>query len=55
MNLVHTAAALHIHRNTLLHRLAKITELSGQPVREATAAVPVYPACLAARLAEEVP
>jgi len=55
MNLVHTAAALHIHRNTLLHRLAKITELTGQPVREATAAVPVYLACLAARLAEEVP
>jgi carbohydrate diacid regulator len=55
LNLVHTAAALHIHRNTLLHRLAKIGDLTGRPVRDATAAVPLYLACLAARLDSEVP
>ena len=49
LNLVHTAAALHIHRNTLLHRLAKIAGLTGRPVRDATAAIPLYLACLAAR------
>ena len=52
-NLVHTAAALHIHRNTLLHRLAKITELAGHPVREASAGIRLYLACLAARLRDD--
>jgi carbohydrate diacid regulator len=33
-NLVRAAAGLHIHRNTLLYRLEKISQLAGTPARE---------------------
>jgi carbohydrate diacid regulator len=49
-NLVHAAAALHIHRNTLVYRLNKIAELTGRPVRDHRAALALYLACLADQL-----
>ncbi|MGC7102388.1 CdaR family transcriptional regulator [Amycolatopsis lurida] len=44
-NLVRTATALHVHRNTLLYRLDKLTRLSGRPVREPAEAIALYLAC----------
>ena len=49
-NLVHAAAALHIHRNTLVYRLDKVAQLSGRPVRDHRAALALYLACLADQL-----
>jgi carbohydrate diacid regulator len=49
-SLVRTAAALHIHRNTLIYRLAKIEQLAGRPVREGPAALALYLACIAEQL-----
>ncbi|OLZ68869.1 hypothetical protein AV521_18855 [Streptomyces sp. IMTB 2501] len=46
-HLVRTAERLRVHRNTLLHRLAKIEELSGRGVREPGTAMALYLACLA--------
>jgi carbohydrate diacid regulator len=49
-NLVHAAAALHIHRNTLVYRLNKIAKLTGRPVRDHRAALALYLACLTDQL-----
>ena len=49
-NLVHAAAALHIHRNTLVYRLNKIAQLTGRPIRDHRAAVALYLACLVDQL-----
>ncbi|HEV7627250.1 MAG TPA: helix-turn-helix domain-containing protein, partial [Streptomyces sp.] len=49
-NLVHAAKRLHIHRNTLLYRLDKISKLTGRNVREPTEATAVYLACLVDQL-----
>jgi carbohydrate diacid regulator len=49
-NLVHAAAALHIHRNTLVYRLDKIAQLTGSPVRDHRAALALYLACLTDQL-----
>ncbi|MFE7015300.1 CdaR family transcriptional regulator [Streptomyces sp. NPDC057651] len=44
-SLVGAARLLHIHRNTLLYRLDKITRLSGRPVREPADGIALYLAC----------
>jgi carbohydrate diacid regulator len=49
-NLVQAAAALHIHRNTLIYRLDKIAQLTGKPVRDHRAALALYLACMADQL-----
>ncbi|SCK57516.1 sugar diacid recognition domain-containing protein [Streptomyces sp. WMMB 322] len=49
-NLVHAARRLHIHRNTLLYRLDKISTLTGRNVRDPAEATPLYLACLVERL-----
>jgi carbohydrate diacid regulator len=49
-NLVRAASALHIHRNTLIYRLDKISQLSGRPAREPRACLALYLACLADQL-----
>ena len=49
-NQVRTAEALHIHRNTLVYRLAKIEQLSGQMLRSPRAGVTLYLAALADQL-----
>jgi carbohydrate diacid regulator len=49
-NLVRTAAALHIHRNTLVYRLNKITQLTGRSTRDHRATLALYLACLADQL-----
>ena len=41
------AANLHIHRNTLLYRMAKIEHLTGRSLRDHSAGVTLYLACLA--------
>jgi carbohydrate diacid regulator len=46
-NLVQAAAALHIHRNTLVYRLNKIAELTGRSTRDHRATLALYLACLA--------
>ena len=46
-NLVRAAAALHIHRNTLIYRLEKISRLAGRDTREPRACLALYLACLA--------
>jgi carbohydrate diacid regulator len=50
-NLVRAAAGLHIHKNTLLYRLEKISQLAGTPAREPRACLPLYLACVADQLA----
>ncbi|MFC0436541.1 sugar diacid recognition domain-containing protein [Kutzneria buriramensis] len=45
-NLVRAAEALHIHRNTLVYRLDKLTELLGRPVREPAVGLALHLACL---------
>jgi carbohydrate diacid regulator len=49
-NLVRAASALHVHRNTLVYRLAKIAELTGCEVRDHAAGLSLYLACLADEL-----
>ena len=49
-NLVRTAEALHIHRNTVVYRMNKIEQLTGRPLRDAPTALALYLACLADRL-----
>ena len=49
-NLVRTADALHIHRNTLIYRLEKVERLTGRPWRDHRATLTVYLACLASQL-----
>ena len=46
-SLVGTAAALNIHRNTLIYRLGKIAELSGSPPRDHQTGLALYLACIA--------
>jgi carbohydrate diacid regulator len=45
-NLVRAAELLHIHRNTLLYRLDKLSQQCGQPVREPGNGIALYLACL---------
>lgn len=45
-NLVEAAAALNVHRNTLLYRLGKIERLLGRPWRDHRAMLTAYVACL---------
>ncbi|MGI5423152.1 CdaR family transcriptional regulator [Streptomyces sp. CA-179760] len=45
-NLVRTAAALHIHRNTVVYRMNKIEQLTGRPLRDHHATLALYLACL---------
>jgi carbohydrate diacid regulator len=45
--LVDAASALHIHRNTLLYRMAKIEHITGRSLRDHAATVTMYLACLA--------
>jgi len=49
-NLVHGAKALHIHRNTLVLRLARIERLTGRDLSDRRAAISAYIACLADEL-----
>jgi carbohydrate diacid regulator len=49
-NLVRAAAALHIHRNTLIYRLNKVSDRSGQPARDPRTGLALYLACLTAEL-----
>ncbi|MFF0269188.1 CdaR family transcriptional regulator [Kribbella sp. NPDC004536] len=49
-NLVRTADAMHIHRNTLIYRLEKVERLTGRPWRDHRATLTLYLACLASRL-----
>jgi carbohydrate diacid regulator len=49
-NLVRAASALHVHRNTLVYRLAKIAELTGCEIRDHAAGLSLYLACLADEL-----
>ena len=46
-NLLRVAERLHVHRNTLLYRLAKIEQLSARQMREPTQAIAMYLAALA--------
>jgi carbohydrate diacid regulator len=49
-NLVAAAAALHIHRNTLIYRLDKVARLTGRDTHDHRATLALYLACLADRL-----
>ncbi|MEU4288237.1 sugar diacid recognition domain-containing protein [Kribbella sp. NPDC026596] len=49
-NLVRTAEALHIHRNTLIYRLEKVERLTGRPWRDHRGTLTIYLACLASQL-----
>jgi carbohydrate diacid regulator len=44
--LTETAEALHIHRNTLLYRLRRISTAVGAEVRTPRVAIALYLACL---------
>ena len=52
-NLVSASAALHIHRNTLIYRMAKIEQITGRPLRDHRATLALYLACLADQLDDE--
>lgn len=45
-NLVRAAEILHIHRNTLIYRLDKLSRQCGQSVRDPATGIAVYLACL---------
>ncbi|WP_416986210.1 CdaR family transcriptional regulator [Streptomyces sp. T028] len=45
-NLVRTADALHIHRNTVVYRMNKIEQLTGRPLRDHHTTLALYLACL---------
>ncbi|MEU0941216.1 sugar diacid recognition domain-containing protein [Streptomyces canus] len=45
-NLVRTAAALHIHRNTVVYRMNKIEQLTGRSLRDHHTTLALYLACL---------
>ncbi|MGW0576155.1 PucR family transcriptional regulator, partial [Streptomyces sp. NPDC002920] len=45
-NLVRAAAALHIHRNTVVYRMNKIEQLTGRPLRDHHTTMALYLACL---------
>lgn len=46
-NLVRAAAALHVHRNTVVYRMQKIEQVTGRPLRDHRASMALYLACLA--------
>jgi carbohydrate diacid regulator len=46
-NLVAASARLHIHRNTLVYRIAKIERITGRSLRDHAACITTYLACLA--------
>ncbi|MEU6658748.1 sugar diacid recognition domain-containing protein [Streptomyces sp. NPDC046821] len=46
-HLVRTADRLRVHRNTLVHRLTRLTEVSGHDLRQPKTAMALYLACLA--------
>jgi carbohydrate diacid regulator len=46
-NLVRAAAALHVHRNTVVYRMRKIEQVTGRPLRDHHASMALYLACLA--------
>ncbi|MGC0343835.1 CdaR family transcriptional regulator [Streptomyces sp. SLBN-8D4] len=45
-NLVRTATALHIHRNTVVYRMNKIEQLTGRSLRDHPTTLALYLACL---------
>jgi carbohydrate diacid regulator len=49
-NLVRAAAALNIHRNTLVYRLDKIAQITGRPTSRHAAWLALYLACVADQL-----
>ena len=49
-NLVRSAEAPHIHRNTVVYRMNKIEQITGRSLREYRTAMALCPACLADRL-----
>ncbi|BBX36539.1 sugar diacid utilization regulator [Mycolicibacterium mageritense DSM 44476 = CIP 104973] len=49
-NITKAAAALHVHRNTLIYRLDKIARMLGRPLDESGLAVAVYVTCVLDRL-----
>jgi carbohydrate diacid regulator len=51
-NLVRAAAMLHIHRNTLLHRLDKIGKVAGSSPRDPARGVSMYLACVAEQVGQ---
>jgi carbohydrate diacid regulator len=52
-SLVRAAAALHIHRNTLVYRLNKITQATGRSAHDHRNALALYLACLADQLDDD--
>jgi carbohydrate diacid regulator len=52
-SLVGASAALHIHRNTLIYRMAKIEQVTGRPLRDHRTTLALYLACLADQLEDE--
>jgi carbohydrate diacid regulator len=51
-NLVAASARLHIHRNTLIYRIAKIEQITGRSLRDHAACITTYLACLADQIEE---
>ena len=51
-NLVAASAMLHIHRNTLIYRIAKIEQITGRSLRDYAACITTYLACLADQIEE---
>jgi carbohydrate diacid regulator len=51
-NLVAASSRLHIHRNTLIYRIAKIEQLTGRSLRDHAACITTYLACLADQIEE---
>ncbi|MGW1749560.1 PucR family transcriptional regulator [Streptomyces sp. NPDC002092] len=49
-NLTRASAALHIHRNSVVHRMKKIEQITGRPLREHLTTMALYLACLADRM-----
>ncbi|MFC8198503.1 CdaR family transcriptional regulator [Streptomyces sp. NPDC057298] len=49
-NLVRAAAALHVHRNTVVYRMHKIEQITGRPLRDHRTTMALYLACLADQL-----
>jgi carbohydrate diacid regulator len=49
-HLVRAAARLHIHRNTLIYRLDKITTRAGRQTRDPAEGLRLYLACLTDQL-----
>ncbi|WP_198543418.1 sugar diacid recognition domain-containing protein [Pseudofrankia sp. BMG5.36] len=52
-NLVRAAAALHVHRNTLVYRLDKIEKQLGVAIRDPRAGIRLYLACLVDEIDED--